>query len=64
MKLNGIHQFLVYADVNLLDKTIHTINKNIQTLLDAHKYTGLGANAEKKEYMLIPHHRLQDKIII
>jgi hypothetical protein len=28
LKLNGTHQPLVYADVNILGRRIHTINKN------------------------------------
>jgi hypothetical protein len=36
LKLNGTHQLLSYADdVNLLGDNINTINKNIQTLIDA-----------------------------
>jgi len=27
LKLNGTHQILVYADVNILGRSIHTINK-------------------------------------
>jgi hypothetical protein len=37
LNLNGTHQLLAYAndDVNLLGDNIHTINKNIETLIDA-----------------------------
>jgi len=38
LKLNGTHQFLVYADdVNILAASKHTIKKNIDTLLVANK---------------------------
>jgi hypothetical protein len=36
MKLNGIHQSLVYADdVNLLGDNMNKLNKNIEVLIDA-----------------------------
>jgi hypothetical protein len=42
LKLQGTHQFLIYADaVNLLGDNIHTINKNTETLIDASKEVGL-----------------------
>jgi hypothetical protein len=54
-KLNGNHQLLAYADdVNLLGHNIDTINKNTQTLIDAHKEVGLEVNIEKTKYMLVP----------
>jgi hypothetical protein len=47
LKLNGIHQPLVYADdVNLLGDNINTINNNTETLIHATKI-GLQVNAEK-----------------
>jgi hypothetical protein len=36
LKLNGTHQLLIYADnVNLLGDNIDTVNKNMETLIDA-----------------------------
>jgi hypothetical protein len=45
LKLNGTHQFLVYAnDMNLLGDNIDTINKNTETLIDAGREVGLEIN--------------------
>ena len=33
LKLNGTDQFLVYADVNMLGGTVHTIKKNTDALV-------------------------------
>jgi hypothetical protein len=57
-KLNGTHQLLAYADdVNLLGDNIDTINKNMETLIDASKEVGLGINVDKTKYMLLSHHQ-------
>jgi hypothetical protein len=54
LKLNGTHQPLTYADdVNLLGDNIDTINKNIQTLIDASKEVGLEVNIEETKYMSV-----------
>jgi len=40
LKLNGTHQFLVYADdVNILGRSVHTIMENVETLVIASKET-------------------------
>jgi hypothetical protein len=45
--LNGTHQLLAYADVNLLGGTIDTVKKNTGTLIDASKEVRLEVNSEK-----------------
>jgi hypothetical protein len=50
LKLNGIHQLLVYVDyVNLLVDNINIIKKSTENLTDASKEGGLEVNAEKTE---------------
>jgi hypothetical protein len=53
LELNGTHQLLAYADVNLLGDSIDTINKNTETLIDASKEVGLEVNVRKTKYMLV-----------
>jgi hypothetical protein len=54
LKLNGTHQFLVYADdVNILGGSIHTVKKNAEALVVATKEIGLEANAYKTKYMIM-----------
>jgi hypothetical protein len=48
---------LIYADdVNLLDDSIGTINKNTGTLLEASRDVSLEINAGKTKYMAMSHH--------
>ena len=54
MKLNGTHQLLVYADdVNILGGSVHIIEKNAETLVDASKEIGLEVNVDKAKYMVM-----------
>jgi hypothetical protein len=53
LKLNGTHQLLAYADVNLLGDNIDTIKKNTETLIYGIKEVGLEINLAKTEYILI-----------
>ena len=53
MKLNGTHQFLVYADVNILGGSIYTIKKDAEVLIMASRETGLEVNADKTKYMVM-----------
>jgi hypothetical protein len=54
MKLNGIHQLLVYAvDVNILGGRVHTIKENAEALVVASKESGLEVNADKTKYTVM-----------
>ena len=54
MKLNGIHQFLVYADdVNMVGGSILTIKENKEALVLASKEIGLEVNADKTKYIVM-----------
>jgi hypothetical protein len=44
-------------DVNLLGGNIDTIEKHIETLIDASKEVGLEINVEKTKYMLLSRHQ-------
>jgi hypothetical protein len=53
LKLNGTHQFLVYAhDVNILDGSVHTIKKNTEAVIIISKETGLEVSDEDTKYMI------------
>jgi hypothetical protein len=56
LELNGAHQLLVYADVNLLGDSVSTIKENRETLLGAGRNIGLEINAEKTKYMIMSRH--------
>jgi len=54
LKLNGIHQLLIYADdVNILEGSVHTVKENAAALIVASKETGLEVNADKTKYMVM-----------
>jgi hypothetical protein len=54
MKLNDIHQLLVYADdVNIFGGSVHAIKKSTEALVVASKETGLEVNAEKTKYLVM-----------
>ena len=58
MKLNGTHQFLVYADdANILGGSVHTIKKNAEALIVASKVIGLEVNADEIEYVFVSQER-------
>ena len=41
LKLNGTHQLLAYADVNILGESIYTLKENAEALVGAARETGL-----------------------
>jgi hypothetical protein len=54
LELNGINQFLVYADdVTLLGKNVNSIKEETQTLLDASKEGGLEVKVENTKNMFV-----------
>ena len=54
LKLNGTHQFLVYADnVNILGGSVHTVKKYAEPLVAATKEIGLEINAHNTKYMTV-----------
>jgi len=62
LKLNGTHQFPVYADyVNILGGSVHTIKENAQALVVASKEIGLEVNADKTKSMVI---RMQGEVTV
>jgi GDP-D-mannose dehydratase len=54
LKINGIHQLLVYADdVNTLAASVHTTNKNREFVLVACKETGKEVHVDNTKYMVM-----------
>jgi hypothetical protein len=54
LKLNGIHQLLVYADdVNISGDRVCTVREKAEALVVASKEIGLEVNADKTNYMVM-----------
>ena len=52
LKLNGLRQFLFYADdVNILGVSVHTVKENEEDLVVASKETKPEVNADKSKYV-------------
>ena len=65
LKLNVIHQFLVYADdVNILGGSVCTIKKHAEALLVASKKTVLEVNAHKTKYTVMSRDQNEGRILI
>ena len=65
LKLNVIHQFLVYADdVNILGGSVCTIKKHAKAVLVASKETGLEVNGDKSKYMVMFRDQNAGRILI
>jgi hypothetical protein len=52
-KLNGTHQFLAYADDNIVGEHTDTTEENTGALFDAGNEFGLKVNPEKTKYILM-----------
>ena len=53
LQLNVTYQLLVYADINVLIGSIHTLRKNTEALTIASKEIGVEVNAEKTKCMVM-----------
>ena len=53
MKLNDTHQLLVYAEVNMLGGSVHTVKENTEALVVTNKEFGLEVNADKTKFMVV-----------
>ena len=54
LKLNGTHHILFCAvDVNILVESVHTVMENRESVVVANIETGLEANGDKIQYMVM-----------
>jgi hypothetical protein len=56
LKLNGIHQILVYADdvnTRILGGSVYTTNKNGESVVVARKENGIEVHADNTKYMVM-----------
>jgi hypothetical protein len=49
LKLNGTHKLVVYTDVSVLGRSIHTVEQNTKTSVLTSKQIGEDVNAEESK---------------
>ena len=65
LKLNVIHQLLVYTDdFNILGGSVYTMKKHAEALIVFSKETVLEVNADKSKYMVISRDQNEGRILI
>jgi hypothetical protein len=54
LKLNNIHQLLVYSDdVKILGGSVHTVKENAEAFVEASWEIGIVANADEVKHMVM-----------
>ena len=53
MKLNVTRHLIVYADVNILGRSVYTTTENTDCLVVTRKVIRIEVNADKTKYMVI-----------
>jgi hypothetical protein len=53
LELSGTHQFLVYADLNIFGRSVHTTKKSTEALVVASKEIRSEVNSDKTKYMVM-----------
>jgi len=53
LKLNGTHQLLFRANVNVLGRSVNTISRNTEALVVTSKDIGVEVKADKTKYMVM-----------
>ena len=57
MQLNGKHQQLVYADVDMVGENLQTVKENTEMFIKTNKDIGLEVNSKKTKCMITSHHQ-------
>jgi len=55
--LDGTHQLVDYADNVILVKSLITINRNTEAMLEVSREVGLEVNLDKIKYIFMSHHQ-------
>ena len=53
LELNGTHQLLPHADINILGGSIHNLKENAEALVAATREIGLEVSADKTKYIVM-----------